>query len=256
MEQRNGKLREAAGADGAAVTPAPVPVPAKASAAAARRFLADLRALRARAGLDEGELAARAHYPRDVISMAESVLPELPVLAAYVRGCGGTGEDVVGWEDRWRSVTGATASPLVPVRVAGLSSAASAGARVSAAPLSTASTDGQDPSVIVAALNRFAERMAQPTAPAPATDSGAASDSGAAPGSGPAAGGSPAARGTGTAESGGVTSGDPAGQDRLGSLQHMPRERPGRVGDRSSRTLTVVVIAAALLLLLLLLLAL
>ena len=36
-----------------------------------RRFLADLRALRDRAALDFDELAARAHYPSDVLKEAE-----------------------------------------------------------------------------------------------------------------------------------------------------------------------------------------
>lgn len=132
---------------------------------AAGRFLSDLRALRAQAGLDQGELAARAHYPRDVITAAESgqALPELPVLVAYVRGCGGFASDFSEWEDRWRAVTGATASPVLQTRVAGPSDAASAGARISEASCAT-SAEGQDPTVVVAALHRFAERMAQPTA--------------------------------------------------------------------------------------------
>jgi DNA-binding XRE family transcriptional regulator len=131
----------------------------------AGRFLSDLRALRAKAGLDQGELAARAHYPRDVITAAESgrVLPELPVLAAYVRGCGGFASDFSEWEDRWRAVTGSTASPVRQTRVAGLSGAASAGARISEASCATPA-EGQGSAVVVAALHRFAARMAQPTA--------------------------------------------------------------------------------------------
>ena len=134
---------------------------------AAGRFLSDLRALRAQAGLDQGELAARAHYPRDVITAAESgrAVPELPVLAAYVRGCGCFGNDISEWEDRWRAVTGAQASPLQQARVAGLSGAASAGARIFEATSATPA-EKQDPAVnmAAAALHRFAARMAQPNA--------------------------------------------------------------------------------------------
>lgn len=56
------------------------------------RFLRELRELRSHAGLGHAELAARAHYPCDVIKAAEAgpSLPGLPVLSAFVRGCGGT----------------------------------------------------------------------------------------------------------------------------------------------------------------------
>lgn len=126
---------------------------------AAARFLRELRQLRGTAGLGQAELAARAHYPRDVIETAESgpQLPDLPVLSAYVRGCGGTADDVAAWEDRWRSVTGAKAVPLLPARDAGNSDAASAGARIGA---TSAAADSHDPAAIMAALDRFAERMA------------------------------------------------------------------------------------------------
>jgi len=68
------------------------------------RFLRELRQLRDGAGLGQAELAARAHYPYDRIKAAEvgPTLPDLPVLSAYVRGCGGTTEE---WEERWRSLT-------------------------------------------------------------------------------------------------------------------------------------------------------
>lgn len=126
---------------------------------AAARFLRELRQLRDIAGLGQAELAARAHYPRSVIETAESgpALPDLPVLSAYVRGCGGTAEDVAEWEDRWRSVTGAKASPLLPARDAGNSDAASAGARIGA---TSAAADSHDPAAIMAALDRFASTMA------------------------------------------------------------------------------------------------
>ena len=75
------------------------------------RFLRELRQLRDGAGLREAELAARAHYPYDRIKAAEvgPTLPDLPVLSAYVRGCGGTTEE---WEERWRSLTSAPTLPL------------------------------------------------------------------------------------------------------------------------------------------------
>jgi hypothetical protein len=120
------------------------------------RFLRELRQLRDGAGLGESELAARAHYPYDRIKAAEvgPTLPDLPVLSAYVRGCGGTTEE---WEERWRSLTSAPTLPLLDARPAGCSTAASAGARIgSTSPVA----DTPDPSVILAALDRVAEEMA------------------------------------------------------------------------------------------------
>ena len=66
-------------------------------------FLRDLRALRDGAGLQTRDLAARAHYPEDTLRTADDgpALPSLPVLEAYVRGCGARPAD---WEDRWRRV--------------------------------------------------------------------------------------------------------------------------------------------------------
>jgi hypothetical protein len=92
------------------------------------RFLRELRELRNAAGLEPAELAARAHYPPDVVTAAEAgpALPSLPVLTAYVRGCGG---ELAEWEERWRSVTGSPAEPALPARPAGSSSLAAAGAR-------------------------------------------------------------------------------------------------------------------------------
>jgi hypothetical protein len=120
------------------------------------RFLRELRELRDHAGLDQAELAARAHYPCDVIRAAEAgpSLPDLPVLSAYVRGCGGMLPE---WEERWRTVTGSPASPLLPTRAAGCSEAANAGARVGAA---SVIPDGHDPDRVMAALNRVADGMA------------------------------------------------------------------------------------------------
>ncbi len=126
------------------------------------RFLEELRDLRDHAGLGHAELAARAHYPCDVISAAEAgpSLPDLPVLSAYVRACGGTfGE----WEDRWRALTGCPASPLLPARTAGCSEAATAGARIGA---TSAAADAHDPALVMAALSRVADEMAaSPAAP-------------------------------------------------------------------------------------------
>jgi hypothetical protein len=113
------------------------------------RFLADLRALRDRAAMEFDELAARAHYPTDVLKEAESgpSLPSLPILAAYVRACAG---DVPQWEERWRRLGfDSRADPSLPVRPAGASPAAVAGAR---AAVSVAPPDVYDPERIKAAL--------------------------------------------------------------------------------------------------------
>jgi hypothetical protein len=138
--------------------------PYRASGDDSARFLRELRQLRDGAGLGPAELAARAHYPYDRIKAAEvgPTLPDLPVLSAYVRGCGGTIEE---WEERWRSLTSAPTLPLVDARTAGCSTAASAGARIgSISPVA----DTPDPSVILAALDRVAEQMAVgPPAPLP-----------------------------------------------------------------------------------------
>jgi hypothetical protein len=128
------------------------------------QFLRELRQLRDSAGLNQAELAARAHYPYDVIGAAEDGpgLPDLPVLSAYVRGCGATTEE---WEERWRSLTRSPSLPVSAARQSGQSDAATAGARIGSA---TQVGDGPDPSIIIAALNRVAEEMAVPNADAPA----------------------------------------------------------------------------------------
>ena len=128
------------------------------------RFLKELRQLRDGAGLGPAELAARAHYPYDRIRAAEAgpTLPDLPVLSAYVRGCGGTIEE---WEERWRSLTSAPTLPLLAARPAGSSTAADAGARIGSI---SPAADTPDPSIILAALDRVAEQMAVAT-PAPMT---------------------------------------------------------------------------------------
>jgi Helix-turn-helix domain len=128
------------------------------------QFLRELRQLRDGAGLNQAELAARAHYPYDVIRAAEDGpgLPDLPVLSAYVRGCGSTTEE---WEERWRSLTRSPSLPVSAARQSGHSDAATAGARIGSA---TQVGDGPDPSIIIAALNRVAEEMAVTNADAPA----------------------------------------------------------------------------------------
>ena len=114
-----------------------------------QRFLADLRALRDGAAMGYDELAARTHYPDDVLKEAEigPSLPGLPVLAAFVRACDG---DVPEWEERWRRLGfDADADPGLPVRPAGASPAAVAGARAS---VSVAPPDAYDPDRIRAVL--------------------------------------------------------------------------------------------------------
>jgi hypothetical protein len=113
------------------------------------KFLADLRALRDTAALEFDELAARAHYPSSVLKEAAHgpSLPGLPILAAYVRACDG---DVPEWEERWRRLgVESRADPGLPVRPAGASPAAVAGAR---AGVSVAPPDAYDPERIRAAL--------------------------------------------------------------------------------------------------------
>ena len=126
----------------------------------AARFLRELRQLRDRAGLGHAELAARAHFPYDFIRAAEvgPALPDLPVLCAYVRGCGGTTEE---WEERWRSLTSSPSLPVSASRHVGRSDAATAGARIGSV---SQVGENPDPSIIIAALNRVAEDMASPSA--------------------------------------------------------------------------------------------
>jgi hypothetical protein len=125
------------------------------------RFLRELRQLRNEAGLGPAELAARTHYPRDVIVAAEAgpSIPGLPVLSAYVRGCGA---GLAEWEERWRSLTGSSAAdPSLPARPAGCSGLADAGARVSAA----VSSNGEVP--IPPQVMRFLSAAAEPVSTEP-----------------------------------------------------------------------------------------
>jgi hypothetical protein len=132
----------------------------------AARFLRELRQLRDGAGLGQAELAARAHFPYDSIRAAEvgPTLPDLPVLSAYVRGCGGTTEE---WEERWRSLTRSPSLPVPASRHAGRSDAATAGARIGSV---SQVGESPDPSIIIAALSRVAEEMASPVPVAPSLD--------------------------------------------------------------------------------------
>jgi len=127
-----------------------------ASADDTARFLRELRQLRDGAGLGHAELAARAHYPYDSIKAAEvgPALPDLPVLSAFVRGCGGTTEE---WEERWRSLTKTPSVPLSEARHTVGSAAAEAGARIGSV---SQAADNPDASIILAALDRVAEGMA------------------------------------------------------------------------------------------------
>ncbi len=138
------------------------------------RFLADLRALRDGAAIGYDELAARAHYPSDILKEAENgpYLPTLPILAAYVRACEG---DVLEWEERWRRVANeAAGDPGLPVRSAGASPAAVAGAR---AGVGVVPPDAYDPERIKAALRGSGSRPSGPTA-TPGIAAAAARDTG------------------------------------------------------------------------------
>jgi hypothetical protein len=124
------------------------------------RFLTDLRALRDTAAIGHEELAARAHYPSDVLKEAEygPRLPTLPVLTAYVRACEG---NVLEWEERWRRLGDETrVDPNLPVRPAGASPAAAAGAR---AGVGVSPPEAYDPARIKAALRGEQGRPANGT---------------------------------------------------------------------------------------------
>jgi len=158
------------------------------------RFLADLRALRDSAAIGYDEMAARAHYPSDILKEAENGpgLPGLPILTAYVRACEG---DVLDWEERWRRLNPEVPDdPDLPVRPAGASAAAVAGAR---AGVGVAPPDVYDPERIRAALrgkagsdqadrragDRGISAHAANAAGLGSPDQGLAADSGTSPGS-------------------------------------------------------------------------
>jgi hypothetical protein len=142
-----------------------------ASADDTARFLRELRQLRDGAGLGHAELAARAHYPYDSIKAAEvgPALPDLPVLCAFVRGCGGTTEE---WEERWRSLNRTPSLPVSEARNSGGSAASAAGARIGSV---SQVAENPDPSLIIAALSRVAEGMASGNDDAPSSSDDAAS---------------------------------------------------------------------------------
>jgi hypothetical protein len=128
-------------------------------------FLRDLRALRDRAGLGPRELAARAHFPEDTLTTAEAgpALPTLPVLQAYVRGCG-AGE--AEWEDRWRRLNqdGTSGGNELPTRAPATSRPP---ARVMPFPEPEASPYPADQDAIGFGLARVARGLA-PIEPDPA----------------------------------------------------------------------------------------
>ncbi len=107
------------------------------------------------AAIGHDELAARAHYPSDILKEAENgpLLPGLPILTAYVRACDGNVPD---WEERWRRLTSEIPEdPDLPVRPPGASPAAVAGAR---AGVGIAPPEVYDPERIKAALRGGLER--------------------------------------------------------------------------------------------------
>ena len=188
-------------------------------------FLAEFRALRNRAGLDYGELAARAHYPSDVLKGAEAGpdLPTLPILVAYVRACDA---DVVEWEERWRRLDSGEPDPLtpddeqddggLPVRPAGASPAARAGARVTVVP-----ADVHDPERIRAALRAHRDREEKAS---PGVGSGLSSGNSSASGNGAGSGWASDTDGTngGTTNGGGMGNGGTTngGTTMLANDQH------------------------------------
>ena len=78
-------------------------------------FARDLRALRAKAGLDYPEMAELSHYTMKTLASAAGGLrlPTLPVAVAYVRACGG---NVAEWEDRWQKLAAKAAADAAKKR--------------------------------------------------------------------------------------------------------------------------------------------
>ena len=72
-----------------------------------------LRELRAEAGLTYREMARLSGRGASTLSKAAAgdALPAWPVVAAYVRGCGG---DLREWEERWRAVADEQDRQVVP----------------------------------------------------------------------------------------------------------------------------------------------
>jgi hypothetical protein len=178
-------------------------------------FLRDLRALRDQAGLQTRDLAARAHYPEDTLKSAEDgpALPSLPVLEAYIRGCGARPSD---WEDRWRRLTltqeeelgsalptRAPTANRLPTRVGAAGPVGlSAAEQAALAPGLARVAAGLGPTTVADTSSWFTRPDATASGPAASAPSGAA-PSGAAPsGAGPSGAGPsgaawpPADRGT------------------------------------------------------------
>ncbi|HEY2518775.1 MAG TPA: helix-turn-helix domain-containing protein [Streptosporangiaceae bacterium] len=129
-------------------------------------FLRDLRALRDQAGLGPRDLAARAHFPEATLTTAEAGpdLPSLPVLQAYVRGCGAGEAD---WEDRWRRLSaseGEGGGAALPTRAP---SSSRQPARVMPFPVADAGPDDTEHDNIGFGLARVARGLV-PLSPDPA----------------------------------------------------------------------------------------
>src|ERR1700759_3498029 len=137
--------------------------PAAGAGAEKAAFLRDLRALRDQAGLGPRDLAARAHFPEDTLTTAEAGpdLPSLPVLQAYVRGCGAVEAE---WGAPWRRLNaadGTDGSVALPTRAP---SSSRQSARVMPFPVGGQSEP--DPDVIGYGLARVARGLV-PLSPEP-----------------------------------------------------------------------------------------
>ena len=66
-------------------------------------FARDLRALRAKAGIEYPEMAEASHFEMKTLAAAAGGLrlPTLPVAVAFVRACEG---NVAEWEERWQKI--------------------------------------------------------------------------------------------------------------------------------------------------------
>jgi hypothetical protein len=66
-------------------------------------FARDLRALRAKAGIEYPEMAESSHFEMKTLAAAAGGLrlPTLPVAVAFVRACDGNAAE---WEERWQKI--------------------------------------------------------------------------------------------------------------------------------------------------------
>jgi Helix-turn-helix domain len=207
-------------------------------------FLRDLRALRDQAGLQARDLAARAHYPEDTLKTAEDgpALPSLPVLEAYVRGCGARPSD---WEDRWRRLTlseEAERGSALPTRAPTANRPPTSGANTGPVGLSAAEqaalapglarvAAGLGPTTVAADADSWFARpdmatsgsAADPSASAPSAASGPSAPSAASGPSAPYAASAPSAQSALSAPSG-AGQGAPEG----GAAWHRPDPGPAR----------------------------